>query len=130
MGLEKLPDILQALAAEEVDYVLIGAVAMMAHGLVRGTEDVDFFVRPDAENIARLRKALRRVFPDDPAIDEISEKDLAGDYPAGTIHLTVPLGSIFWPAWTRRFPTVTLNTRKLSLKGSRYAWRQRPCCTA
>lgn len=25
---------------------------------------------------------MRRVFPDDPAIDEISEKDLAGDYPA------------------------------------------------
>ncbi|MBM3804167.1 MAG: hypothetical protein FJW26_17855 [Acidimicrobiia bacterium] len=61
MGLEKLPDILQALAAEEVDYVLIGAVAMMAHGLVRGTEDVDFFVRPDAENIARLRVTVQGV---------------------------------------------------------------------
>lgn len=82
MGLEKLADILRALADERVDYVLIGAVAMMAHGLVRGTEDLDFFVRPDRENIARLRGALRRVYPDDPAIDEISEKDLAGDYPA------------------------------------------------
>jgi hypothetical protein len=82
MSLEKIPDVLRALAEEHVDYVLIGAVAMMAHGLVRATEDLDFFVRPDPDNIGRLRAALRRVFPDDPAIDEISYEDLRGDYPA------------------------------------------------
>jgi hypothetical protein len=82
MSLEKIPEVLRALADERVDYVLIGAVAMMAHGLVRATEDLDFFVRPDPDNIERLRAALRRVFPDDPAIDEISHEDLAGDYPA------------------------------------------------
>ncbi|HET6962419.1 MAG TPA: nucleotidyl transferase AbiEii/AbiGii toxin family protein, partial [Terriglobia bacterium] len=82
MSLEKIPEVLRALADERVDYVLIGAVAMMAHGLVRATEDLDFFVRPDADNIGRLRAALRRVFPDDPAIDEISHEDLVGDYPA------------------------------------------------
>jgi len=82
MSLEKIPDVLRALADERVDYVLIGAVAMMAHGLVRATEDMDFFVRPHPDNIERLRAALRRVFPDDPAIDEISHEDLAGDYPA------------------------------------------------
>lgn len=82
MSLEKIPDVLRALAEEHVDYVLIGAVAMMAHGLVRATEDLDFFVRPDPDNIGRLRAALRRVFPDDRAIDEISYEDLRGDYPA------------------------------------------------
>ena len=91
MSLDKLPDILQALADEGVDYVLIGAVAMMAHGLVRGTEDLDFFVRPEAKNIALLRAALRRVFPEDAAIDEISEGDLAGEYPA--IRYNAPDGS-------------------------------------
>ena len=91
MSLEKLPDILRALADEHVDYILIGAVAMMAHGLVRGTEYLDFFVRPDSENIACLRTALRRVFPEDSAIDEISEKDLAGDYPA--VRYNTPDGS-------------------------------------
>ena len=30
MSLEKIPDVLRALAEEHVDYVLIGAVAMMA----------------------------------------------------------------------------------------------------
>ena len=91
MSLERLPDILQALADEHVDYILIGAVAMMTHGLVRGTEDLDFFVRPDEQNIARLRAALRRVFPEDAAIAEISEKDLAGDYPA--VRYNTPDGS-------------------------------------
>jgi hypothetical protein len=91
MSLERLPEILQGLADEHVDYILIGAVAMMAHGLVRGTEDLDFFVRPDEQNIARLRAALRRVFPQDAAIDEISEKDLAGDYPA--VRYNTPDGS-------------------------------------
>ena len=65
-----------------MDDVLIGAVAMMAHGLVRATEDLGFFVHPDRVNIVRLRAAPRRVFPDDPAIDEISHEDLAGGYPA------------------------------------------------
>ena len=51
MSLEKIPDVLRALADERVDYVLIGAVAMMAHGLVRATEDLAFFVRPDRDNI-------------------------------------------------------------------------------
>jgi hypothetical protein len=55
MGLEKLPEILQSLHDEQVDYVVIGAVAMVVHGLVRGTEDLDFFVRPRAGNIKRLR---------------------------------------------------------------------------
>jgi hypothetical protein len=82
MSLDKLPEILRALTDERVDYVLIGAVAMMAHGLVRNTEDLDLFVRPERENIGQLRAALRRVYPDDPTIDEISEEDLAGDYPA------------------------------------------------
>ena len=91
MSLEKMPDILRALADERVEYILIGAVAMMAHGLVRGTEDLDVFVRPDSENIVRLRAALHRVFPEDPTIDEISETDLVGDYPA--IRYNTPDGS-------------------------------------
>ena len=77
MGLERVPDVLRALAEEHVNYVMIRAEAMMAHGLVRATEDLDFFVNADADNVARLRAALRRVFPDDPAIDEISCEDLA-----------------------------------------------------
>jgi len=69
-----------ALAAEGVEYVLIGGVAVNLHGIVRATEDVDLFLRPDAGNVARLRQALRRVV-DDPEVEGISADDLAGPYP-------------------------------------------------
>jgi hypothetical protein len=64
-----------------VEYVIIGAVAINLQGLARATEDLDIFVAPRAENIERLKQALRAVF-DDPEIDRISSSDLLGDYPA------------------------------------------------
>ena len=79
------PDTIRALFAalrdENVDYVLVGALAMDVLGLGRLTEDVDLFVRPTPDNVERLRRALRRVWQDS-SIDEITAADLAGDYPA------------------------------------------------
>jgi len=72
--------LLAALAEEEVEYVLVGGLAMGLHGLVRATEDVDLFVRPSCANVDRLRAALTRVW-DDPHIQEIVYEDLSGDYP-------------------------------------------------
>ena len=73
--------ILAALARHGVEYVLVGSMAMAAQGLVRATRDMDIFVSADEANVERLKAALREVF-DDPAIDEITSEDLAGDYPA------------------------------------------------
>jgi hypothetical protein len=70
----------RALADEGVAYVLVGGLAVNLHGVIRATEDVDLFVRPDQANVERLRAALKRVFDDDD-IDEISADDLAGQYP-------------------------------------------------
>lgn len=78
---ETIRALLAALRDEEVDYVLVGALAMDVLGIGRLTEDIDIFVRPTPENIDRLRRALRRVWSD-PSIDEILAEDLAGDYPA------------------------------------------------
>jgi hypothetical protein len=78
---ETIRALLGALRDENVDYVLVGALAMDVLGIGRLTEDIDLFVRPTAENVDRLRRALRRVWPD-PSIDEITADDLAGDYPA------------------------------------------------
>lgn len=79
------PDIVRALFAalhaEDVEYVLIGAVALDVLGIGRLTQDIDLFVRPTKENIERLGRALRSVW-DDPSIAEIRAEDLAGDYPA------------------------------------------------
>ncbi len=76
---DRLVDVLKALEAESVGYVLFGGQAINLHGLTRFTEDIDLFVDPSEENVARLRRALRRVW-DDPEIDQILAKDLAGDY--------------------------------------------------
>ncbi|MFA5509206.1 MAG: nucleotidyl transferase AbiEii/AbiGii toxin family protein [Vulcanimicrobiota bacterium] len=69
-----------ALEANEVDYFVVGGMAVNLHGLVRATEGIDLFVEPSPENIERLRSALRSVW-DDPCIEEISSDDLCGDYP-------------------------------------------------
>lgn len=82
MEFDEAIQILQAFEREGVRYVLVGSMAMAAHGLVRATRDMDFFVSPDAENVERLKRALKAVFANDPNLDQISAEDLGGDYPA------------------------------------------------
>jgi hypothetical protein len=81
--------VLSALREENVEYVLVGGVAVGLHGFERATSDIDLFIRPTPENVARLRSALKRVF-DDPSIDEITAEELAGEYP--TIRYGPPEG--------------------------------------
>jgi len=92
MDFEKVLEFFRAFHDEGVEYVLVGAVGLTVHGIVRATQDVDVFVRPVDENVRRLRAALRRVFPGDSSIDEISAEDLAGEYPA--IRYNSPDGSL------------------------------------
>jgi predicted nucleotidyltransferase len=73
--------VLAALEEHQVRYAVFGAVALNLHGLARFTADLDIFVEPTAENIERLRIALKAAI-DDPTIDEIATADLLGDYPA------------------------------------------------
>ncbi len=51
--------ILRALAEHEVDYVLIGGLAVQTHGHVRTTNDADVIPAPDPANLERLAAALR-----------------------------------------------------------------------
>jgi hypothetical protein len=56
-----LPDLaglVGVLADYRVRYVVIGGVAVAAHGYVRATEDVDLVPDPDRDNLDRLGKAL------------------------------------------------------------------------
>ena len=92
MDFEKVLELFRALRDEGVEYVLVGAVGLTVHGIVRATQGVDVFVRPVEENVRRLRTALRRVFPQDSSIEEISTADLAGEYPA--IRYNSPDGSL------------------------------------
>jgi hypothetical protein len=92
MDFEKVLALLRALGDQGVEYVLVGAIALTVHGIVRATQDVDLFVRPEEGNVARLRAALRFVFPEDSSIEEITASDLAGEYPA--IRYNSPDGSL------------------------------------
>lgn len=51
--------ILRTLARHSVDYVLIGGLAVVTHGHVRTTQDVDLIPAPDPANLDRLAVALR-----------------------------------------------------------------------
>jgi hypothetical protein len=79
MDFGRVVQFLQALERENVQYVLVGGVALNVHGIVRATQDLDIFVRLDQENVASVRRALRSVW-NDPEIDEVRYEDLKGDY--------------------------------------------------
>lgn len=79
MEFDKLLAVLRAFHDEGVEYVLVDGAALSLLGLVRATVDAEFFVRPDGENVDRIRRALRRVW-NDPEIDGIVVDDLAGEY--------------------------------------------------
>ncbi|HMB69177.1 MAG TPA: nucleotidyl transferase AbiEii/AbiGii toxin family protein, partial [bacterium] len=82
MDFDEAIRILAAFGREGVRYVLVGSMAMAAHGLVRATRDMDLFVSPDPDNVERLRRALRSLFEGDRSVDEITSEDLGGGYPA------------------------------------------------
>ncbi len=98
MDYDTTHQVLAALEREGVRYKIFGAVALNLHGLARATEDLDVFVAPEGENIARLRRALHSVF-NDPHIDEIDADDLLGDYPA--VQYVPPEGSFHIDILTR-----------------------------
>jgi hypothetical protein len=70
--------LLADLSEAEVDYILVGGLAVAFCGHVRATEDVDILVPVDDENIARLLQVLAgfgegsatELRPDDFALEE------------------------------------------------------------
>ena len=67
-------DVIRAFERARVEYILVGGVAVNLHGIVRATEDIDFFLRAEPENVERLKTALRSLW-DDPEIDGIRCED-------------------------------------------------------
>ena len=92
MAIDKILSFLRELENQKVEYVLVGAIGLTVHGLVRATRDVDIFLKPEEGNVLRLRNALKQLFPEDASIEEITAEDLAGKYPA--IRYNSPDGSL------------------------------------
>ncbi len=53
-------DILHALSDEKVNFLLVGAFAMAAHGYPRATMDIDIWVMPSPENADAVLRSLHR----------------------------------------------------------------------
>jgi hypothetical protein len=105
--------VLRAFEAAGLEYVLIGATAMGFHGVVRATEDVDLIIRATADNVERLRTALRAVY-EDPHIEEISATDLLGDYPA--VRYYPPTGDLYFDVLTRLGEAVSFDAVEMEVK--------------
>lgn len=53
-------EMLRALSDEGVEFLLVGAYAMAAHGVPRATGDIDVWVNPSPDNAQRVLRALDR----------------------------------------------------------------------
>ena len=73
--IEDLVRICRALNAAGARYILIGGFAVIAHGGARTTKDIDLLVDAAADNVARVKQALRIL--EDRAVDEVADTDVA-----------------------------------------------------
>ena len=71
-----IPGILAELNREEVEFLVIGGVAVGFHGYVRATKDVDIVPAPDSENLQRLARLLGRLDAQIEGADEFEEGEL------------------------------------------------------
>lgn len=53
-------DMLFAFCEEKVEFMLVGAYAVAAHGLPRATGDIDLWIKCSEQNAERVWSALRR----------------------------------------------------------------------
>lgn len=71
-------DMLSAFADAEVEYLVVGAYALAAHGVPRATGDLDCWIRRTEENAARTMRALQAFGAPtvDFTIEDLLEPDL------------------------------------------------------
>lgn len=56
--LQRLQGVFASLNSHDVQYLVIGGIAVVLYGVPRATFDLDILIRPDRENAARLLEAL------------------------------------------------------------------------
>lgn len=100
-------DLLSAFNAHDVEYLVVGAHALAAHGHVRATKDLDVWVRPSVTNAPRVLAALRAFGA---PLHDLTDADLAapglifqiGVPPLRIDVLTAIDGVSFDAAWSSR----------------------------
>jgi hypothetical protein len=104
-------DLLHEFNAHRVEYLVVGAHALAAHGHVRATKDMDVWVRPDTDNAARVLDALRDFGAalHGTTLDDLSQAGFVlqlGVAPIRIDILTSITGVDFDDAWPERLQTV------------------------
>jgi Nucleotidyl transferase of unknown function (DUF2204) len=100
-------DLLAAFNARGVDFLIVGAHALAAHGLVRATKDLDVWVRPEPANAERVLAALADFGAplQDLTVDDLSKPGLIfqiGVEPIRIDVITAIDGVAFSDAWAQR----------------------------
>jgi hypothetical protein len=103
-------DLLSTFNAHGVEFLVVGAFALAAHGRIRATGDIDLWVRPSAENAMRVLKALTAFGAplQDLTVADLSHPGLVfqiGVAPVRIDILTGIDGVEFSDAWSSRLET-------------------------
>jgi len=114
-------EMLAALSAAGVEFLVVGAYAMAAHGLPRATGDIDVWVRPTRQNAERVMQAIRTFGAPlfDLTIDDLLRSDTVfqiGVAPTRIDILTGISGVLFEEAWPNRL-TVTIDEQVVPVLG-------------
>jgi predicted nucleotidyltransferase len=83
--------LLEDLNEAGVRYVLIGGIALIRHGVVRATRDVDAVFDPDPANVARIQELVSRWNATRPDGSPLPEGKID---PERSSHLRTPLGDL------------------------------------
>jgi hypothetical protein len=92
--MEHLSQILERLNREQVDYVLVGGLAGVFHGVPLVTRDVDVCMPLTQQNLTRLEKALAGLHPVHRQTPEQLSFSVAADFPRGlkNVYLRTDIG--------------------------------------
>jgi hypothetical protein len=81
----RLRDLLAEFNDHGVQFIVVGAHALAAHGCVRATKDLDIWMRPELENARRAIAALRKFGA---PLHDLTENDLSS--PGTTFQIGLP----------------------------------------
>ncbi len=96
----------RALNAAEVRYVVLGGIAVIAHGVIRATKDLDICPDPALDNLGRLAALLAAIHAVQDASGDFAAEELPFDptdpdslWEGGNFRLQTDLGALDIMQW-------------------------------
>jgi hypothetical protein len=103
LGADRL---LRHLTDAEVRYIIVGGFAVIAHGVIRATKDLDICPSPDGLNLERLAAALRALHAEQTEVGDFELNELPHDptnpedlAQGGNFRLETDLGALDIMQW-------------------------------